>query len=195
MSLTLQELLDQAEIRNVHLRYCRGVDRMDWDLIRSCYHPDAIDDHGPYVGDVEGFIAWAQEILPQFDSTTHFTGNQLVRVEGDAAWAEHCGQAFHRRPATDQGPPVDLVANVRYLDRMEKRDGEWRIARRLVTVDSDRSDPIFGLYASARMKRSRRDRHDPSYGVWPASDPALAAAHIAPAPASDASVELDASQI
>ena len=42
----LQMLIDEAAIKKVHLRYCRGIDRMDWDLIRSCYHPDAIDDHG-----------------------------------------------------------------------------------------------------------------------------------------------------
>ena len=163
MSLTLQALLDQAEIKEVHLRYCRGVDRMDWDLVRSCYHPDAVDDHGPYVGDVDGFIAWAQEVVAQFESTTHFCGNQLVRVEGDRAWAEHYGHAFHRRAAIAERPAVDQFANVRYVDRMEKRDGEWRIVHRVVTVDSDRSDPVAGLSSHPTMKRSFRDRSDPSY--------------------------------
>ena len=32
MEPKLQQLLDEAEIRRVHIRYCRGVDRMDWDL-------------------------------------------------------------------------------------------------------------------------------------------------------------------
>ena len=45
MEAKLQQLLDEAEIRRVHIRYCRGIDRMDWDLVRSCYHPDAIDQH------------------------------------------------------------------------------------------------------------------------------------------------------
>ncbi|MEI6002085.1 hypothetical protein H3V53_34635 [Paraburkholderia bengalensis] len=27
-------------------RYCRGIDRIDWDLVRTCYHPDAFDEHG-----------------------------------------------------------------------------------------------------------------------------------------------------
>ncbi|WP_268959227.1 nuclear transport factor 2 family protein [Paraburkholderia elongata] len=51
-----QEQQDKAEIREVHTRYCRGIDRMDFDLVRSCYHPDAIDRHGAYEGGVEGFI-------------------------------------------------------------------------------------------------------------------------------------------
>jgi hypothetical protein len=163
LNLTLQHLLDQAAVREVHLRYCRGIDRMDWTLVRSCYHPDAIDDHGSYVGGVEGFIEWAQQLLAGFESTTHFTGNQLVEIEGDSAWAEHYARAYHRRPAGSGIPAVDLVANVRYIDRMEKRGGEWRIAKRVLTVDSDRADPVIDLYASADIKRSRRDRGDPSY--------------------------------
>ena len=35
MDPKLQRLLDEAEIRDVHLRYCRGIDRMDFDLVRS----------------------------------------------------------------------------------------------------------------------------------------------------------------
>jgi hypothetical protein len=43
----VQRLVDEAEVRNVHLRYCRGLDRRDWELVESCYHPDAIEYHGP----------------------------------------------------------------------------------------------------------------------------------------------------
>ena len=45
----LRELLDKQEIHEVLLRYCRGVDRCDRDMIAACYHPDAIDDHGDWV--------------------------------------------------------------------------------------------------------------------------------------------------
>jgi ketosteroid isomerase-like protein len=159
----LQDLLDKAAIREVHLRYCRGIDRMDWDLVRSCYHPDATDDHGEYVGGIEGFIEWVKQLLAQYESTTHFTGNQLVEVNGDVAWAEHYARAYHREPAGPDFPATDLVANVRYIDRMEKRNGEWRIAKRVITVDSDRADPVGSLYVGAGVRRSRRDREDPSY--------------------------------
>src|SRR5579863_3701746 len=88
----LQQLLDEAEIKRVHIRYCRGIDRMDWDLVRSCYHPDAIDRHGVYNGGVEGFIEWAAQLLPAFECTQHFTGNQYVQIDGDVACAEHYAQ-------------------------------------------------------------------------------------------------------
>jgi hypothetical protein len=56
MDQELQRLIDIAAITDVHLRYRRGIDRMDWDLVRSCYHPGATDDHGPFRGSVEQFI-------------------------------------------------------------------------------------------------------------------------------------------
>jgi hypothetical protein len=122
----LQQFLDEAEIKRVHIRYCRGIDRMDWDLVRSCYHPDAIDRHGAYNGGVEGFIEWAAELLPTFECTQHFTGNQYVQVEGDVAYAEHYAQAIHRTRPAEGKLAADWVVNVRYVDRMERRSGEWR---------------------------------------------------------------------
>ena len=95
----LQEVLDCEEVKNVHLRDCRGIDRMDWDLVRSCYHPDAIDDHGDYIGGVDGFIAYGKANLPTFASTNHCICNQLVEVTGDVAHAEHYAIAYHRLPA------------------------------------------------------------------------------------------------
>jgi hypothetical protein len=46
----LQELVDRADILDCVQRYARGIDRHDVELVASCYHPDAIDDHGLYVG-------------------------------------------------------------------------------------------------------------------------------------------------
>ena len=56
--MTLDDLIDREQIRDVIYRYARGVDRRDYELVRSCYHPNATDDHGSYKGDVDGFITW-----------------------------------------------------------------------------------------------------------------------------------------
>lgn len=163
MEYALQRLIDEAEIRKVHMRYCRGIDRADFDLIRSCYHADAIDDHGEYVGGVDGFIDYCKAGLPNFLSTTHFTGNQLIEVDGDSAWAETYARAYHRVPAQDGAPMKDLVVNTRYVDRFEKRGGEWRIAHRTVVVDSDRVDLVTENWVPDSQLRARRDKSDPSY--------------------------------
>jgi hypothetical protein len=44
--------------------------------------------------------------------------------------------------ATDRTPAVDYVVNLRYLDRMEARNGEWKISDRLVVHDSVRRDVV-----------------------------------------------------
>ncbi|MGF6382445.1 nuclear transport factor 2 family protein [Paraburkholderia sp. CNPSo 3155] len=165
MEAKLQALLDEADIRRVHIRYCRGIDRMDWDLVRSCYHPDAIDRHGAYNGGVEGFIEWAAELLPQFESTQHFTGNQYVEVQGDVGFAEHYAQARHRTRPDGERPAMDWVVFIRYVDRMERRHGEWRIADRMVVLDSQRSDPVpDGQAPLENSNVGRRGKEDPSYG-------------------------------
>ena len=97
--MTVDELLDQQAIRDVLIRYTRGIDRMDPDLVRSCYHPDAHDDHGAFRGGTEEFVAWFQEALSFFERTMHFVGNQLVEVDGDVARAESYCVAYHRRAA------------------------------------------------------------------------------------------------
>ena len=161
----LRDLLDEAAIKKVHLRYCRAIDRRDWDLLRSCYHPDAIDDHGAgeYVGGVEGLIEYCKKGTLNFLSTTHLTGNQLVEVAGDIAWAEHYARAFHRVPAGSDGVAKDLVCNARYIDRFERRNGEWRIAKRVIIVDSERVDPVRESWTDPAQFRGRRDGTDPSY--------------------------------
>ena len=159
----LQILIDQAAIRDLHLRYCRGVDRLDWALVRSCYHDDATDDHGGYSGGVDGFMAWVAPALARFESTQHFTGNQLVEVDGDTAWAEHYALVTHRRAAGPDEPAADLVVAVRYVDRIERRNGEWRIARRVVIVDFDRLDPVGSSWLGGNAEPGRRDRSDYSY--------------------------------
>ncbi|WP_269138841.1 nuclear transport factor 2 family protein [Paraburkholderia hospita] len=50
MEMQLQRLLYIEAIKDVHARYRRGIDRMDWDIARPCYHPDAIDDPRPVQG-------------------------------------------------------------------------------------------------------------------------------------------------
>jgi hypothetical protein len=160
----VQRLLDEAAVRKVHLRYCRGIDRRDWELVEACYHPGAVEYHGPYNGDIRGFIAFAREALEACDSVTHFTGNQLVEIDGDTAWHEAYCRAYQRLKATKNGPALDLMINFRFIDRMEKLEGKWKIRERVVAVDSVRSDPVPGdAQVGPEWHRGRHDRTDPVY--------------------------------
>ena len=99
MQKTIDELLAEAAIREIHVRYCRAVDRMDFDLLRTCFHSDAVAEYGFFVGGVDEFVAMAKDSLTTYTGTTHFTGNQLVEVSGDSAWAEHYTSATHHYAA------------------------------------------------------------------------------------------------
>jgi hypothetical protein len=159
------DLIAESQIRDIQRRYCRGVDRLDWEMVRACFHADADCDYGHYRGGPDGFVEMAREGLLTYSTTTHFIGNQLVELQGDAAWAEHYVVAWHRVPAAGDAPERDFVCNFRYADRVEWRGGEWRIARRVLLVDSWRHIPLPELGPGPTMRPGSRDRDDPSYAM------------------------------
>ncbi len=57
----VRELHDKEAIRTVIATYSRGIDRRDRELLLSCYHPDAVDDHGLFVAQPEKFYdSWSE---------------------------------------------------------------------------------------------------------------------------------------
>jgi hypothetical protein len=165
MKKTIEEIVAEATIKDIQIRYCRACDRVDFELLRSCFHPDATTAYGFAEGNLDQFIEQAGQMLPHFVSTTHNTGNQIVEVSGDTAWAEHYTVATHRMAADDIGPERDFVTAVRYIDRLECRDGDWRIAHRALILDWMRSDPVQTFEARPDVQPGRRDRSDASYTV------------------------------
>jgi len=129
MDARLSALLDKQDIEEVVLRYCRGIDRRDFDLVRHCYHPDATDHHGSFSGDVEEYIAWVDKLTARYRWTMHFVGNVLIELADDSTAAcETYGVSLHR--SDDPRPFMNLATGFRYLDRFEQRDGHWKIAER-----------------------------------------------------------------
>jgi hypothetical protein len=161
---TLDDILVEAEIRDVHLRYCRANDRRDEQLMRACFHPDAVIELHKEL-DVDAFIELGRQILSKYIVTWHNTGNQLVEVKGDAAWAEHYTISSHRIASDENGPERDWIAYGRYIDRMERREDEWRITRRKMVVDYTRMDPVGPGEPRLGSGGGTRDRSDPSYAM------------------------------
>jgi len=164
MSKSIEELVAESEIKDVHIRYCRANDRRDEALMRSCFHPDAVIQLHETLT-VDQFIAMGNAVMGQFLVTWHNTGNQLVEVDGELAWAEHYTTSTHRMPADESGPEREYIVFARYNDRMEKRDGVWRIAKRVLIVDYTRNDPLPDGQAGAGHGGSARDFNDPSYSM------------------------------
>jgi SnoaL-like domain len=131
------ELADREAIRDCLTIYCRGIDRRDADLVRLAYWPDGTDDHAmmPPMSAQE-FVEMVEDgrNSKNLEGTQHMLGNILIDVVGTSAYVESYVQAYHRF-RRDNGERYDLVAGARYIDRMEKRGDEWRIARRVVKID------------------------------------------------------------
>ncbi|MFD1532773.1 nuclear transport factor 2 family protein [Pseudonocardia aurantiaca] len=166
----LRRLVDRQQIVEVVFRYCRAVDRCDFDLLRTCYHPDGVDRHTGFTGDIDDYIDWLRTILARYAGTQHLIGQQFVEIDGDVARCESYGIATHWA-GPDGDPQYDFTSGFRYIDRMERRCGEWRIAERLATRDWTRSDAGAFRPKEGDGPTGRPSREDPLYHLpgWPPS--------------------------
>lgn len=167
----LQRLFDRAAIHDCMARYVRGVDRGDADLIRSAYFHDAYDDHVDYKGDVEGFIKWLDARFAPFVNSMHHIGDCFIEFAGqDVAFGEtQYASRRLRQPTSEESVTLgaqDMVMRQswgRYLDRFERRNGEWRIARRVVIVDDRFSTIAIGGARNTPSTWGYRSASDPMY--------------------------------
>ncbi|MGD9987550.1 nuclear transport factor 2 family protein [Pseudonocardia sp.] len=168
----LRPLLDRAEIHDVLMRYCRGVDRGDVELLRSVYHLDSVDDHGYWSGPGQEFPEFiVARLATAALRTTHAVANELIELDGDTARVETYVFAYLWR-ATDAADgagaeALDMFAG-RYVDLFARRDGVWRIASRTVVHDWSCTPqvlpPALGVPLDG-FARGTRDRSDPCYAL------------------------------
>jgi SnoaL-like domain len=165
----LQTLLAEREIGRVLLRYCRGVDRGDAEMIRDCYHPGAVDVHGRYSGDGPAFGDYAVGVLTRrYAATTHHIGAPLIELDGDSAHVDTYVVAYHLS-VDPLGQAHLYVFGGRYVDRFSRRDGRWRIDARAVVRDWTIRHPVppDALHRELEEAKSfalgRRDREDLGY--------------------------------
>ena len=123
----------REDVCDVVLRYARGVDRRDWDLVRACFGDDATVEGSRFSGPIDEYLARLRPGVEAFPTTMHFMGNQLVEIDGDRASAETYAIAHHF--ADPEGRDERIVMGVRYLDDLERRDGRWVIVHRRAVSD------------------------------------------------------------
>ncbi len=161
-------LLDRQAVADVVLRYCRGIDRLDLELVRDCYHPDATDEHGTFLCTRDEYVEWVAGILTRFTGTMHVVANQLVEFEpaaDDDARSETYGVGYHWGEPLDD-PRRNFTTGFRYVDRFARRGGEWRIARRVAVREWTHVVPAeqqLVIPPERDGRRGRRDRDDAVY--------------------------------
>lgn len=129
----VQYLLDRAAILDCVATHARGCDRHDSDLITSAYHPDGVDEHGSArVSPGPQYAEWANAAhAATSQQHTHNITTHTCEIDGDTAHAESYVLVGLLDP---DGASATLISG-RYLDRLERRDGAWRIALRRSTVE------------------------------------------------------------
>jgi hypothetical protein len=154
-SQELASFLDRAQIRECLVRLARGEDRRNAALITASYWPDSVSDYGVFKGNFDEYLAWVVPGAEAIKNTQHVLGQSYIELEGDKAKVETQVVSYHR---VDMGAgDRDTCIGGRYLDRMQKRGGEWRIAERLMLYDwyqdwgdsIDWSQGVMGLPFSA----------------------------------------------
>jgi hypothetical protein len=163
----LQDLIDRQEIWDVVLRYARGIDRLDRDMVRSCYWDDAIDDHHAYVGGPDSFIditfagASATSVVQH-----HGVSNHNCEIDGDNAY----GETYYTFIGANIDPP-HLLSMGRYIDHFQRRDGIWKFANRVTVIEKnfalaelpDDASIRAGTTEPGPLLPATRDRTDLSY--------------------------------
>ncbi len=179
----LQELLDKQACKDVMMTYCRAIDHRDEELLRSVFHPDSYHRHGfegpssapkkrAKKGEHPDFVSYAMGVLATHHRTHHQLGNLFIDIEkdGKTAYTEAYFTAYHRMRASSDpkaGPnafdtEMDYWVGGRYMDRMEKRDGVWKIAFRAGMTDWNKleaptSRGLDDIKPEHRMQQSRKD--------------------------------------
>jgi hypothetical protein len=160
----VQYLLDRTAIHDCIALHARGCDRHDADLISAAYHAYGVDEHGYAINSGPEYGHWANKTHAETSIVhTHNITTHSCEIDGDTAHSE--SYVIVVLIGTD-GDSAQFITG-RYLDRLERRDGQWRIAVRRSTVE--------GMFlADARVLQSKffkekgylvgtRDRHDLSY--------------------------------
>jgi hypothetical protein len=147
---TLELLAARAEIADVVNRFCHMVDRHRWELIDTVFHDDATSRFLDSVRTIPQVEVSGRAMLGPLTATHHQTGNMLIKVDGDIAWAETYVTAFHAVPTTapsggfwgGRDEPYEGVAGGRDVDRLEGLGGRWAIAERQTLVEWRHDQPV-----------------------------------------------------
>ena len=84
---TLEQLSDREDIRDAAMRYCRGVDRLDPECMKSAYWPDATDDHGNFNGNAHEFVDYCMKAHLRWKWTMHSIYNHQIELDDDGVHA------------------------------------------------------------------------------------------------------------
>ena len=136
----MPDLQDQLAIAALAQRWALARDTGDWKNLRATAHPGATMTTTWFDGGFEDFIEACQASWRKGSRSQHFLGGTVAEINGARALAQ-TRMSINVRSRLE-GVEVDAVCTGRFFDRVERRDGVWRIAKRSAIYEKDRIDPV-----------------------------------------------------
>ena len=130
MSAVDREL--RQDVADLLVRYASGIDRRDWELLRSCFSDDCVADYGD-IGRWNGgdeITEWMRKAHEPLGHSLHRITNLTVASSGDAVTARCYVDAIVLGPDNLRG----AQAAGYYDDVLVRTDAGWKIARRRYTM-------------------------------------------------------------
>jgi hypothetical protein len=131
----IDELESREAIRSLAFEYCHGFDKRDYDRFLAIWWEDCVWDIGPPFGVFEGhdgiYKAIHDVLWPAWDESHHLSSNNVIHFDSPDSARAVCDVDCVGRLA---GESVCQIVGATYRDRLERRDGAWRIKRRDVTI-------------------------------------------------------------
>lgn len=148
LAATLQTLLDRMQIQDLFTRYYSDLDGTDAAAFGKYFVEGAeLDVNGIVVHGREGIADLYRRVSedkpPRTGTFRMLLSNALIEVAGSTATARFLWTQLLNDSL--KGPP-QLVEQGREFDELVKKDGQWRIARRIVVADSGLPDLFDSTY-------------------------------------------------
>lgn len=166
MDPRLQVLLDERDIRRLLAEYVHGCDRCDGVLMGSVYATESWDDHGNVKAAGQEFArVMTEEVIPaSCETLSHLLGQSLIEIDGDGARAETYYLAVTRSHV--EGVPMCNQLGGRYIDRLERSDGAWKVSHRVCVRDWSVSLEVGADgFANAGLTPGERGLGDPGVAL------------------------------
>jgi hypothetical protein len=156
--------MDRTAILDCISAHSRGHDRHDGELLTEAYHSDGVDEHGGTINTGPEYASWINAVHNAGSQVhTHNLTTHVCDIDGNTA---HCESYVLVCLLNHDGVTARVISG-RYLDRLEKRNGTWRIAVRRSTVElmftADASMLQSDGFRGMGYRRGTRDRQDLSY--------------------------------
>ena len=123
-------------------------DQRRWPELLDTFHPEGEIAVSWFRGPFREFVEHCKRGSP----SKHLIAPPLVRIAGDRAVAETSIVILVRQ--TIDGTAVDMTSRARFLDRLERRQGRWRILERAAVYEQDRLDPVVPSETFARIMQA-----------------------------------------